>query len=54
MTKEIDSREKELTHHQHRQWLIRSLDQVKQLTPILISSVKNYITNKGRKYLSGV
>ena len=46
MTKEVDSREKELTHQVHRQWLQTALDQVKQLTPVLISSVKIYITTK--------
>ena len=46
MTKEVDSREKELTHQVHRQWLQTSLEQVKQLTPVLISSVKIYITTK--------
>ena len=44
MTKEVDSREKELTHQVHRDWLVRSLDNVKQLTPVLISGIKIYIT----------
>ncbi|KAL5006317.1 hypothetical protein ScPMuIL_015123 [Solemya velum] len=46
MTKEVDVREKELTHHVHRDMLIRSLDQVKTLTPVLISGIKVYITAK--------
>ena len=46
MTKEVDAREKELTHQVHRGWLLRSLDQVKHLTPVLISSIKIYITTK--------
>ncbi|KAK3594112.1 hypothetical protein CHS0354_040882 [Potamilus streckersoni] len=44
MTKEVDSREKELTHQVHREMLIRSLEQVKNLTPVLISGIKIYIT----------
>ena len=48
MTKEVDAREKELTHQVHREWLLRSLDQVKQLTPVLISGIKIYVTTKGQ------
>lgn len=48
MTKEVDGRQKELTHQVHREWLQRSLDQVKQLTPILISGIKIYITTKSQ------
>ena len=46
MTKLVDAREKELTHQVHRMMLIRSLDEVKNLTPVLISGVKMYITAK--------
>ena len=46
MTKDVDSREKELTHQVHRDWLQRSLEQVKQLTPVLISGIKIYVTTK--------
>ena len=46
MTKDVDAREKELTHQVHREWLLRSLEQVKQLTPVLISSVKIYVSTK--------
>ena len=46
MTKEVDSREKELTHQVHRDWLQRALHQVKHLTPVLISGIKIYITTK--------
>jgi len=51
MSKEVDLRIKELTHIIHRQLLIRSLEQVKTLTPLLISSINVYITSKhtGRK-----
>ncbi|ELU06809.1 hypothetical protein CAPTEDRAFT_221766 [Capitella teleta] len=48
MTKEVDGRQKELTHQVHREWLERSLEQVKQLTPILISGIKIYITTKSQ------
>ncbi|RUS74720.1 hypothetical protein EGW08_017516, partial [Elysia chlorotica] len=44
MTHEVDNREKELTHQVHRDMLIRSLAQVKALTPMLISGIKVYIT----------
>ena len=46
MTKDVDGREKELTHQVHREWLIRSLEQVKTLTPVLISGIKIFITTK--------
>jgi len=44
MTKEVDNREKELTHQVHRDWLVRALEHVKQLTPVLISGIKIFIT----------
>jgi vinculin len=46
MSKEVDLRIKELTHILHRQLLTRSLEQVKTLTPLLISSINVYITQK--------
>ncbi|KAL8579165.1 hypothetical protein ACOMHN_010749 [Nucella lapillus] len=46
MTKNVDSREKELTHQVHRDMLLRSLEQVKNLTPVLISAIKIFITAK--------
>ena len=46
MTKEVDAREKELTHQVHREMLVRSLEQVKNLTPVLISGIKVFITAK--------
>ncbi|XP_070200658.1 vinculin-like isoform X5 [Littorina saxatilis] len=46
MTKNVDSREKELTHQVHRDMLLRSLEQVKNLTPVLISGIKIFITAK--------
>ena len=46
MTKSVDAREKELTHQIHRDMLTQSLEQVKVLTPILISSIKMFIAAK--------
>ncbi|CAF0725168.1 unnamed protein product [Rotaria sordida] len=46
MSKEVDLRINELTHIIHRQLLTRSLEQVKTLTPLLISSINVYITSK--------
>ncbi|XP_025087818.1 vinculin-like isoform X9 [Pomacea canaliculata] len=46
MTKNVDAREKELTHQVHRDMLLRSLEQVKNLTPVLISGIKIFITAK--------
>ena len=46
MTKRVDAREKELTHQVHRDMLLRSLEQVKNLTPVLISGIKIFITAK--------
>ncbi|ESP05115.1 hypothetical protein LOTGIDRAFT_102378 [Lottia gigantea] len=46
MMKEVDNRKEELTHIVHRDMLKRSLDQVKNLTPVLISGIKIFITAK--------
>uniref|UniRef100_A0A1B6CKP3 Vinculin n=1 Tax=Clastoptera arizonana TaxID=38151 RepID=A0A1B6CKP3_9HEMI len=43
VSREVGAREKELTHQVHREILIRCLDQVKTLAPILICSMKIYI-----------
>ena len=40
MTREINAREKELTHQIHTDLLIQHLNQVKELTPLFISSIK--------------
>ncbi|XP_043197314.1 vinculin-like isoform X1 [Amphibalanus amphitrite] len=66
VSRDVDAREKELTHQVHREMLIRCLEQVKTLAPILICSMKIYIqltshpNNKGsgeaaenRNYLVG-
>lgn len=43
VSREVGDREKELTHQVHREILIRCLDQVKELAPILICSMKIFI-----------
>lgn len=43
MTKEVDAREKELTHQAHRDLLCEHLEQVKNLTPSFISSIKIFL-----------
>lgn len=43
VSREVDAREKELTHQIHREILTRCLEQVKTLTPILICSMKVFI-----------
>ncbi|CAF0804091.1 unnamed protein product [Brachionus calyciflorus] len=43
MTREVDAREKELTHQEHRNKLVQHLEQVKSLTPSFISSIKIYL-----------
>jgi len=43
VSREVDARQKELTHQVHRDILIRCLDQVKTLAPILICSMKIFI-----------
>lgn len=44
MTKQVNAREKELTHQVHRDMLVRSIEEIRTLTPMLISSIKVYIT----------
>ncbi|XP_019871849.2 vinculin isoform X8 [Aethina tumida] len=43
VSKEVNARQKELTHQVHAEILERCLDQVRMLTPILICSMKIYI-----------
>ncbi|KAF6041156.1 Vinc [Bugula neritina] len=43
MTKQVDDREKELTHQVHKDILLRCLEEIKVLTPVLISGIKTYI-----------
>ncbi|XP_076394837.1 vinculin isoform X7 [Megachile rotundata] len=65
VSKEVSAREKELTHQVHREILVRCLEQVKTLAPILICSMKIFIhiisqggkgaeeAAENRNYLSG-
>ena len=43
VSRDVDSREKELTHLVHRDILVRCLDSVKTLAPILICGMKIYV-----------
>jgi vinculin len=43
MSRHIDDREKELTHVVHREILVRSMDNVKTLSPILVCAMKIYV-----------
>uniref|UniRef100_T1J8S2 Vinculin n=1 Tax=Strigamia maritima TaxID=126957 RepID=T1J8S2_STRMM len=43
VSRDVDAREKELTHQVHREILVRCLEQVKTLAPILICSMKIFI-----------
>ncbi|KAF5284255.1 hypothetical protein FQR65_LT00255 [Abscondita terminalis] len=43
VSREVSAREKELTHQVHAEILVRCLEQVKTLAPILICSMKIYI-----------
>ncbi|KRZ20465.1 Vinculin, partial [Trichinella pseudospiralis] len=43
MSRDTEAREKELTHHVHREILIRCIDSVKTLAPILICAMKIFI-----------
>lgn len=46
VTRDVDARQQELTHTLHRDILIRCLDSVKTLAPILICSMKVYVQLK--------
>lgn len=43
MSREVNQRQRELTHQVHREILLRCLDSLKQEAPILISAMKIYI-----------
>ncbi|KAK2722870.1 hypothetical protein QYM36_003163, partial [Artemia franciscana] len=65
VSREVDCRQKELTHQVHREILLRCLEQVKTLAPILICSMKIFIqiashagkgieeASENRNYLAG-
>lgn len=46
VTRDVDARQRELTHTLHREIIIRCLDSVKTLAPILICSMKIFIQLK--------
>ncbi|CAH8506530.1 unnamed protein product [Heterobilharzia americana] len=52
MIKEVDSRQEELTIQSHSALLLRGIEQVKRLTPILISSLKLCV-NTNQNHLPG-
>uniref|UniRef100_A0A0N4Z3B8 Vinculin n=1 Tax=Parastrongyloides trichosuri TaxID=131310 RepID=A0A0N4Z3B8_PARTI len=54
MSKDIDLREKELTHVVHREILVRCMDAIKTLSPILICAMKIFIqiNDEGQKGLA--
>lgn len=43
VSRDVDERQQELTHQVHREILLRCLEEVKTLTPILICSMKIFI-----------
>ncbi|XP_033835297.1 vinculin-like isoform X2 [Periophthalmus magnuspinnatus] len=46
MSKMIDERQQELTHQEHRQMLMSSMNTVKELLPVLISAIKIFVATK--------
>lgn len=50
----VDARQKELTHQVHRDILVYCLEQLKTLTPIMISSMKIYVQLRGSTSMKGV
>ncbi|CAH8526395.1 unnamed protein product [Schistosoma margrebowiei] len=52
MIKEVDNRQEELTIQSHSALLLRGIEQVKRLTPILISSLKLHV-NTHQNHLPG-
>nr|XP_046257088.1 vinculin-like isoform X6 [Scatophagus argus] len=49
MSKMIEERQQELTHQEHRQMLVNSMNTVKELLPVLISAVKIFVTTKSSR-----
>nr|XP_057914913.1 vinculin-like isoform X5 [Doryrhamphus excisus] len=46
MSKMIEERQQELTHQEHRQMLVSSMNTVKELLPVLISAIKIFVATK--------
>ncbi|XP_019115157.1 vinculin isoform X6 [Larimichthys crocea] len=49
MSKMIEERQQELTHQEHRQMLINSMNTVKELLPVLISAIKIFVATKSSR-----
>uniref|UniRef100_A0A665TXE9 Vinculin n=1 Tax=Echeneis naucrates TaxID=173247 RepID=A0A665TXE9_ECHNA len=49
MSKMIEERQQELTHQEHRQMLISSMNTVKELLPVLISAIKIFVATKSSR-----
>ncbi|KAK2824229.1 hypothetical protein Q5P01_021404 [Channa striata] len=49
MSKMIEERQQELTHQEHRQMLIGSMNTIKELLPVLISAIKIFVTTKSSR-----
>ncbi|XP_031159631.1 vinculin-like isoform X1 [Sander lucioperca] len=49
MSKMIEERQQELTHQEHRQMLVNSMNTVKELLPVLISAIKIFVATKSSR-----
>ncbi|KAM9364572.1 vinculin-like isoform 4-T4 [Pholidichthys leucotaenia] len=49
MSKMIEERQQELTHQEHRQMLVSSMNTIKELLPVLISAIKIFVTTKSSR-----
>ncbi|XP_047207852.1 vinculin-like isoform X2 [Girardinichthys multiradiatus] len=49
MSKMIEERQQELTHQEHRQMLVRSMNTIKELLPVLISAIKIFVATKSSR-----
>ncbi|KAM6997323.1 vinculin-like isoform 1-T1 [Tautogolabrus adspersus] len=49
MSKMIEERQQELTHQEHRQMLLNSMNTIKELLPVLISAIKIFVATKSSR-----
>ncbi|XP_040034527.2 vinculin-like isoform X4 [Gasterosteus aculeatus] len=49
MSKMIEERQQELTHQEHRQMLVNSMNTVKELLPVLVSAIKIFVATKSSR-----
>ncbi|KAM8858551.1 vinculin-like isoform 5-T5 [Spinachia spinachia] len=49
MSKMIEERQQELTHQEHRQMLVNSMNTVKELLPVLISAIKIFVATQSSR-----